>query len=806
MSIKFTQANGGLSGLTVSAAQWTAASGNNGRTQPVTADISSFLSANSLTIDDVLAVRYTTNPAANVPSETPGAGVERMVLVSGTTFAPEDKSSEPWWDIIFEPGATSAGFSVAVLTTAGWANFDTTEKTASVPAATARVIPIPTGSATSSTAISVTWEEVLVEDEGGPITQYAIEYSSDGGSNYSTQVTTASPQAITGLTADTEYTIRLAATNSAGTSRSLTSTVRTLASANAAPVITGTPTLTGSNFVGAALTITPASVTGTPTPTAQYDIYDSGNNLIASDVGLSYTVQSGDLTKQLKVRQTETNSEGSDTADSSLTSAITAAPSGSEISMYGGAITFTLDTSYTNGTYWNGDPWVLRPGAGSVTITADTPAATNTSRYSNGAMWNWNTGAEAVGNGAGNQGWDSYDVAVAQTSYNDTRNIAPGRTGSSFVATTEGAYTKAVSRATSSITGQARPQVMSDVGILTIVDSAPPSNAFRPGAHTTNKAHRWTTDDLDLSLFPSGLDAGGNGGGYWTPTYSRHHIMGSLEYNANRIIMPTNHMFNYGAWNAQGLASAALRAMTTLVDANTRLEIIRSLVQIGIDVYDRYNEGGRWIPAGALYCGYKLPLVIAATLLDDANMKAVAGVNPTDNGGDAFCEDRQIWIVSASDVGRSLIKPVHEQYITADIGMPEWGEQHTKQSNRDDRRESHRDGEDGSYGGTPPVLYRSINSRWQIGAATVCNLITGARAVWNYEPFFQYADRIAHRNFYRDNSGTTGNDTLISTYGSANFADAQVSSSNLVDALHLHMARTYRGTATDKSGVAIWDW
>lgn len=516
----------------------------------------------------------------------------------------------------------------------------------------------------------------------------------------------------------------------------------------------------------------------------------------------------------------------------------------SSVAFYGGDVSITFDGDYTTGTYWNGDWWVLRPASGSVGIAStapeaagdgSNPASTGSDRVRHGATWNWNTGAEAslndVGFGAAEQGWDSHDPVVSSIPYVNSRNIDPGNTGSTFYATTEGAFMKTSSNTDAFIAegSSARGRVIKDVAILTVVDEEPPAYAFRPGAHTTDKSHRWTIFDLDLTHVPSGLPAPASAPSYDAviDKVERHHVMGYLDYNANRVFMPSNHMEYYGADNAQNIANAVLLAMTDAVTTQERLKLLRSIVQIGIDVFDRYQEGGRWICNGGLYQGYKLPLVVAATLLDDANMKAVAQVNPDDaeDVNDAFGDDRQTWEVSAADIGRETIGTnnndrgawatatnyglndrvlqdgisyecvsahtsgtfatdlananwVRISYDANDVGMPEWGEQHTRQNTRDARY---------VYG-----PYRGVNTRWQIGATIAANLIDGARANWNWEPLFNYADRLTFRSFFPEGGLNPYVDESVAT--------------NQPDAFQVDMMKTFRDSASDASGVAIWDW
>jgi len=498
------------------------------------------------------------------------------------------------------------------------------------------------------------------------------------------------------------------------------------------------------------------------------------------------------------VDDAEATTEGASTV---LINATVSPPGGttaSSIGVYSDAITFTFDTSYTVGTYWNGDPWVNR-GGGSVTITSISPvglgdgavaASTGADRVRNGAMLNWNTGAEADDSfaniywGSEAQAFDSHQpTSASYLSYIDARQDDPTLSGASLVVSAEGAVLKAKSNIDADLGtgGAARGTVVADLGLLTIVDTSPPASAFRPGAHTLTKAHRWTIADVDHSLVPSGLTAPAS-----TPSYAaalnkveRHHIMGSLHYDKLRVLMPQNHMMNYGQNNAAEIIDAVLTAMTDSVTTGERETLLNSVVQIGIDVYDRYNEGGRWHVNGGLYRGYKLPLVLAATLLDDAGMKTVAGINPTTgaNVWDAFGDDRAIWYLTSSDTGRSL-DVGHEEYLVADEGDPEWGEQHTYNASRDDRRED--------------ATYRDINTRGIVGAALACQMITGARANWNWQAHFDYADRIMERDFY------ASGETL--TWGGTNFI-ANYSGSNPVPQFQKDMWSSFRASY----GNAVWN-
>lgn len=83
---------------------------------------------------------------------------------------------------------------------------------------------------------------------------------------------------------------------------------------NVAPVITGVPTISGTATVGNVLTASPASVTGTPSPTRAWQWFSNGSP-VGTDSD-AYTLTGSDYGATITVRQTETNVAGSANATS----------------------------------------------------------------------------------------------------------------------------------------------------------------------------------------------------------------------------------------------------------------------------------------------------------------------------------------------------------------------------------------------------------------------------------------------------------------------------------------------------------
>ena len=77
------------------------------------------------------------------------------------------------------------------------------------------------------------------------------------------------------------------------------------------PFIQGAGSIAGLAALGQNLTFTPPTISGDPAPSATYEWCWFGPQLTVVSTGLSYTVQSTDLNKQLVVKTTATNSEGS---------------------------------------------------------------------------------------------------------------------------------------------------------------------------------------------------------------------------------------------------------------------------------------------------------------------------------------------------------------------------------------------------------------------------------------------------------------------------------------------------------------
>lgn len=388
------------------------------------------------------------------------------------------------------------------------------------------------------------------------------------------------------------------------------------------------------------------------------------------------------------------------------------------ISQYG--ITWVFADENRVGQYANGDWWVVGP----VIVSEIQPASTVRSdgRVVHGSMLN------PVGE---DQGFDSYP---SDMDYDAALNVDPGATGTDLVIE-EGSLVSAISKETPD--SNARP-VLDDLAVLTVVKQAPPQGAFRPGPYSESKDHHWTVEDLDFGLLRS-LPM-------LTTAPNLEEVNDSVErfwneQNTNWTARPVHAANNQPVYGRE-IAYVLGRALLTLqleYGEEEKRDLFINLVQRGIDIYDRARVGGVWNDLGGHNHGRKMPMLFSGLALEAEPILEIADANENF----IFQEDRQTFFVSADDVGRDVIGD-RVTYREEDMGMPEWGAQHTADPPRDDRRWD--------------AKYRWVGSGFMFHALAA-HVLESAREPgesasvdWNHEPFFEYVDRYEREGSPSDNS------------------------------------------------------
>lgn len=419
------------------------------------------------------------------------------------------------------------------------------------------------------------------------------------------------------------------------------------------------------------------------------------------------------------------------------------------------------------GRYADGSAFILNlSGDSGIRVTSMTPESTTSGGHQiNGAMIDPGFATQTL------QGFDARPTSgILPFPYDAAQNEDPGATGSAitFAPGEEGSILKAVSLDTL-IDATGRPK-LEKAAVVTVVAQAPPANAFRPALSAPSKISRWTLDDLDLTILPS-----------LTPPASvpaapqiferlrwPQMVWSGYRPAADQTSPQRNDADTYATRRAATWASAALM---TCLDINSTLkeQIATALVQIGIDIFAAAKDAGATYNnssgLGGIMAGHKLPLVYAAILLDDADMLEWADRDQHD----IFAEDRQCVYVTQADVDTY-------DYISADLGMPEWMQSPVLDPSKNTRVEN--------------AAYRPHFCFHAAGQAMAMHLIPGARAAWNNPAFFDYVDRVMERTFF-DGTGTLeyGRNTGIPAYDAPQF--------------HQDMYDTYR---TESGLPAIWNW
>ncbi len=372
-------------------------------------------------------------------------------------------------------------------------------------------------------------------------------------------------------------------------------------------------------------------------------------------------------------------------------------------------ITWTFDQEYQVGTFANGDYWVLGP----VKITKITPQSISGDRIMNGSMIN------PFGI---NQGYDSamYGIYAREGNYDDKLNVALNVSGTNSLIIEPG---NSLVSTISIGTAENRPQ-LETASILTVLKSVPIPGSFRPPYTGTDKTIRYNKNELDYSKLRTLplIDTAQN------PDILANNFekpwIDHVPSWTGRYIHPKQNMPDYGREIANLIGYAGLSLMLDY-SAQEKEKLLIRLVQFGIDTYGLAKMGLTWPDLGGHMHGRKLPVLLAGVVLNNQDMINMA------NGENnlIFQEDLQTWFITENDVGREVTQydnKLRESYLPEDVGMPEWGEQHTTWENRDDRRWE--------------AAYRN-----NVGSSILGHILTarllGAETLWNWPSLFSYSDR-----------------------------------------------------------------
>ncbi len=375
------------------------------------------------------------------------------------------------------------------------------------------------------------------------------------------------------------------------------------------------------------------------------------------------------------------------------------------VSQYGVTWQFAVDRPV--GQFANGDWWVLGP----VEITAMTPAY-------DGARNGWQVNPAA---GPNPQGFDdriqvTFDAAlVPPLPYT-------AQAGESILKSISGD-----GRCYPDDDPSTHPCFLDVVAVLTVLDEIPPGNGaevFRPSFMAGTARTLYRVADLHTELLPS-LPAVADAPdlAFVENQFKRLQLDYTSQYTG-RYLHPAQNMSQYGSDIAVDTNLGGLRLM--LDDPlNDKMPALIAYVQAGIDFYHMLDAGATWRPNGGHFVGRKLPLVFAAVLLDDADMRAAIAAHAlntfsedghtyyTPNGLALWGQDK-----SESDYWRRITQNVGSRDIRDPYGYVDGG---------------------GSEIGAAYQL--CCTSQPYKGAALGALLLPGGKTLWGNNAFFDYVDR-----------------------------------------------------------------
>lgn len=416
-----------------------------------------------------------------------------------------------------------------------------------------------------------------------------------------------------------------------------------------------------------------------------------------------------------------------------------------QVSQYG--ITWTFDREYPTGQFVTGDWWVVGP----VTVVEVTPAPgpapdeeaidTPANVWGDTSLRNddrMRHGSMIVLEAGGRQGYDSrsrtYD---ADLSVGFPVQIEPDR---SLISTVSNAGLP-VQNFPHKIMWPSEKQsqnVLKTAAVLTVLDEAPPADAFRPPYAGTDKPiHRLGDVKWELlkNLLAPQVDARAYAPAYelrlpddWAQMerYFQRPWLEHLRSWQQQQLNPNENQPNYGREHGR-LVSMASLMLHLDVPRERKEKLLIGLVQYGIDNAGVGRVGGSWNEGGGHSSGRKWPILFASLMLDDPGLRELPG-------SVVFHEDAQTY------------------YGTGWAGQTAlyWMVQH---HGRRDRYEHKPPTQWERWDRSSESYRRCCNARAWVGTALAARLM-GAIEVWNHDAFFDYVDRwMAQEDAYAANRG-----------------------------------------------------
>lgn len=399
------------------------------------------------------------------------------------------------------------------------------------------------------------------------------------------------------------------------------------------------------------------------------------------------------------------------------------------VSHYGVTVHFADD--HLIGKFANGEPWVVGP----VTVTGiDKPSAPADPAYPGGAMVNPVPGFA--------QGFCPNYTSVSEHPYNPKLDVSLNypftvNAGDSLI------VARSIPWANHSDGGGYDACVDVVVGMIFLAEP-PPADSFRPGLYGKDHAVRFSKRDIDYTVLKHlGPVPATPTQAYMEASY-RCPALPWWEWTKEWTGSFIRPLENCGTGNGAGYRSqygreAAVKWSDTALWLNTantnavKEKVMIQTIQAGLDIGSYFKNGGSLISSGGHQVGHKFPLLLAAAALKDPELLAYAS-----NAG-TFIEDQTTFFVQQEDVGRPVEGGIAATYVQEDVGIAEWGINHSWNPSKDDRRWA-----DG-------IPYRFVQWPAMTGQLLAAEIM-GIKELWGHPPIFAYNERfIAKQGGLADN-------------------------------------------------------
>jgi hypothetical protein len=367
------------------------------------------------------------------------------------------------------------------------------------------------------------------------------------------------------------------------------------------------------------------------------------------------------------------------------------------IEQYG--VSWTFDRAVPYGQFANGDYWVVGP----VTVVAVSPGF-------DGAHHGWEVNpADPV-----QQGFDER-VADFDASRVPALPFA-AMPGQSLV---QGVSLEPLDDV------DCRP-CLRTAAVLTVLGEVPPDEGrtvFRPPYFGADKP-LVSTAGLRAELLPSLAPTASTPAlGETADAFRRVQLDHKTNWTG-RALHPSDNLPDYGSSIASRNADGALRLLLDDAASDKR-ELLIQYVQYGLDLYGMWRGGVSWPPNGGHSEGRKLPIAVAALLLDDAVMQeAVGGAGDEDfgeNGGIYASEEAGVALYGQGDGEES-----YWRNMVFDTGSRTLSDPYRRI--------------DGGYRPGDSYQFCCTSMVWKSTAAAVL-LLPGLEAVWGDAEFLEYVER-----------------------------------------------------------------